>query len=722
MPAHVGHRHREVELLAAELAVIEAEAVALAAGVFRRPLFPHEQAAGIDFAAVVAEVDTTAGRVAQRMTEARQRIARELDDELRLAITHGYKGTPTGPEGAIGYLADLRNPAVRTTLGSGITAELVTNVRDDLAGAVQAGYARALSEARAQGVPLRDIVPNADLAALESELDRSAIRLGRLPIERSVAAAGEVPYTRPVFTMTEDEIVAAGTSAVTDLSDAPDGDAARQEAHKLHGAGRGQAADALPTPSAIYASELLDKNTCGPCSLVDGREYASIEAARLDYPEGRYRECAGGPRCRGTLVFVWPSEAPPTVDDTTPPAPAPDPEGAPPPTTDPAAADWKGRLGRLRAQRPTEWAPADATPFDSAGWSADFQRTHGRRPNFDEHRQAEAAHNAARFDLAAQHEELVRQAGAIVRQEVDRRLAELAIDRAPVEAAKAELADAEAAYNAKRAELRAHERARPPGERVSERPEVIEWRARYTELATEANNLAVRIGELRPAVAEAEANLAAIPAGVTRDVLAEVQEMGATPGRAHRYADGSVKGKGTKVVDEMTDYLPRRWVDASIEHSETVNPLYVGNIQRGHYRELDVRKTRGGRERISRLNTSGDKPAELRRVAIHELGHRIEHVLPEVKRLEHAFYRRRTMLDDGTQEARKWLGPGYGRQEVARPDGFVELYMGKDYGGGPGSYYELLSMGNEAIFAGRYGGLATDADMRDFILGLFTMV
>lgn len=719
------HRHGDaVALLADELAIIEAEALLLAAGQFRRPLFPHEQAARVDFAATVAEVDTTAGRLSQRMTEARARIARELDDDLRLAVAHGYKGTPVGSEGAIGYLADLRNPAVRTTLGAGTTAELVTNLRDDLAGAVQAGYARALSEAAAQGIPLRDLPANADLAAVEADLDRSAIRLGRLPIERSIAAAGEVPYTQPVFHMTADEVISAGTSAVTGLSDAPDADAARQEAHKLHGAGRAQAADTLPTPASIYASELLDRNTCAACSLVDGRQYASIEAARLDYPEGRYRECEGGPRCRGTLVFVWPTEAPPTVDDTVepPPSPAPQPDGTPPPA-DPAAADWKGRLGRIRAQRPAEWAPADTTPFDSAGWSAEFQRANGRRPTFDEHRQAEAAHNAARYDVAAQHEELVRQAGAVIREEADRRIAELAIDRAPVEAAKKALADVEAAYQQARNELRTIERARPAGSVTrSLDADVVEWRDRYNEAATRANDLATRIRELRPAAAQAEAELAAAPAAVYRDVLAEVQEMGATPGRAHRYADGSVKGKGTKVVDEMTDYLPRRWVDASIEHSEQVNPLYVGNIQRGHYRELDVRKTRGGRERISRLNTSGDRPDELRRVAIHELGHRIEHVLPEVKRLEHAFYRRRTMLPDGTQEARKWLGPGYGRQEVARPDKFADLYMGKDYGNGPASYYELLSMGNEGLFAGRYGGLVDDADMRDFILGLFTMV
>jgi len=39
---------------------------------------------------------------------------------------------------------------------------------------------------------------------------------------------------------------------------------------------------------------------------VDGREYGpDISAAERDYPTGGYKECKGGPRCRGTLVAVY---------------------------------------------------------------------------------------------------------------------------------------------------------------------------------------------------------------------------------------------------------------------------------------------------------------------------------------------------------------------------------------------------------------------------------
>jgi hypothetical protein len=58
-------------------------------------------------------------------------------------------------------------------------------------------------------------------------------------------------------------------------------------------------------PTAIYASEILDQNTCEPCRHIDGRPYPDLSTAALDYPAGGYAKCSGGPRCRGTLVAVY---------------------------------------------------------------------------------------------------------------------------------------------------------------------------------------------------------------------------------------------------------------------------------------------------------------------------------------------------------------------------------------------------------------------------------
>lgn len=63
----------------------------------------------------------------------------------------------------------------------------------------------------------------------------------------------------------------------------------------------------------VIASELLDGLTCTACALVDGREYTSVAAGAVDYPTGGHKDCAGGPRCRGTLIAIYAAEATPTV-------------------------------------------------------------------------------------------------------------------------------------------------------------------------------------------------------------------------------------------------------------------------------------------------------------------------------------------------------------------------------------------------------------------------
>jgi hypothetical protein len=61
-------------------------------------------------------------------------------------------------------------------------------------------------------------------------------------------------------------------------------------------------------PAGTYmASEVLDKNTCAPCRTIDGTEFTSLTAAAEAYPSGGagYANCAGGGRCRGTMIAVW---------------------------------------------------------------------------------------------------------------------------------------------------------------------------------------------------------------------------------------------------------------------------------------------------------------------------------------------------------------------------------------------------------------------------------
>ena len=71
--------------------------------------------------------------------------------------------------------------------------------------------------------------------------------------------------------------------------------------------GRTTAMRAVPADTEVtyLATELLDRNTCGPCTSIDGSEYDSIDESLQDYPTGQYSSCEGRRRCRGFVAAVY---------------------------------------------------------------------------------------------------------------------------------------------------------------------------------------------------------------------------------------------------------------------------------------------------------------------------------------------------------------------------------------------------------------------------------
>jgi len=75
-------------------------------------------------------------------------------------------------------------------------------------------------------------------------------------------------------------------------------------------AGRRDTLLAGPT-AAIYASEQMDKNTCGPCRRINGKWIGNSDDPTIAdkiaaiYPNGGYTDCEGGRRCRGTVVSIY---------------------------------------------------------------------------------------------------------------------------------------------------------------------------------------------------------------------------------------------------------------------------------------------------------------------------------------------------------------------------------------------------------------------------------
>ena len=130
----------------------------------------------------------------------------------------------------------------------------------------------------------------------------AAITATRGAAYRTARAQSAAAFVRAV----REQALATGTRGLDDV--------AAQAALGASGAGRVGALDALDEDgTTYYASELLDRSTCTPCGSVDGREYASRAAALEDYPDGRYRDCEGGDRCRGTLVAVSADEVAPSL-------------------------------------------------------------------------------------------------------------------------------------------------------------------------------------------------------------------------------------------------------------------------------------------------------------------------------------------------------------------------------------------------------------------------
>lgn len=292
---------------AASDAELAARSADIAAGLIpvwaRRSMHPHEIAARVSFATIDANETAAAGGIARRLIDDRARFVDLLVADLT--------GAPSG-RAVVDRLVELETAGLTGLPGS---ASLMNATAVDVAAALRqhadVAGTLALSEAAQQGAgSLGLFALDADAAA---QLEQLAHRLAVAPHVDVIRALRDEAVRLPTPPDAAG-LVPRLASAAGDLSPAPLEGAARAAVAQADGLGRQSAAAAVPsTPVLIYASELLDGNTCGPCSLIDGHEYPDLATARRDYPNGIYLDCEGRERCRGTLVFVWATEAPPTV-------------------------------------------------------------------------------------------------------------------------------------------------------------------------------------------------------------------------------------------------------------------------------------------------------------------------------------------------------------------------------------------------------------------------
>lgn len=252
----------------------------------RRPPTEREQAAGIDFAAMDQQRETSLTALLTAWAAVR---ADQIDD-IRAQIA--------AAEGDPRRLARVE-PRVR---GAGVLTAALTQLADD-------GIAAALAEARFQGVavvaPVVQEIRDSIVAQAEATAELLAQDLG-LDAARAALALTE-PGLEPLNPLQVAELVAADVEQRS----------ARYIEDQLHGMvtcaqamGRFGVMANAPAGTRLFATELLDGATCPECRAIDETEFPTLAAALRAYPTGGYRKCRGRRRCRGAVFARYGDETP----------------------------------------------------------------------------------------------------------------------------------------------------------------------------------------------------------------------------------------------------------------------------------------------------------------------------------------------------------------------------------------------------------------------------
>jgi len=195
----------------------------------------------------------------------------------------------------------------------------VTVSDDDLFGVLFGHMVRAANdagiaqqaEAEEQGVAVPDwnlgTSASALTAAAGEELLRSIARVTARIINTSFVQSGIRRALsligRPA--VSPEQAGADVSTHLEELSDAGPRESIGGAISSAQNEGRRTVLAASPPASSYTASEILDRNVCGPCRAVDGTGFRTLADASEQYPSGGYRDCLGGVRCRGTIVAVW---------------------------------------------------------------------------------------------------------------------------------------------------------------------------------------------------------------------------------------------------------------------------------------------------------------------------------------------------------------------------------------------------------------------------------
>lgn len=165
----------------------------------------------------------------------------------------------------------------------------------------EAAAADVVREAAAQGTRIGEV----DLARVSSQLVQRAESTSILLAQGLSQAASKHAIRLSGPQATPEQVADAVRSELAELKDSTLALEVQGSVTEAQMAARVAAHEQGPAPARYVATEIMDLNTCSPCAQVDGREYASLAEAQVDYPTGGYYACDGADRCRGFLFAEY---------------------------------------------------------------------------------------------------------------------------------------------------------------------------------------------------------------------------------------------------------------------------------------------------------------------------------------------------------------------------------------------------------------------------------
>jgi hypothetical protein len=221
-------------------------------------------------------------------------------------------------------------------------------------------------------------------------------------------------------------------------------------------------------------------------------------------------------------------------------------------------------------------------------------------------------------------------------------------------------------------------------------------KARAKGGATDAQ--AIRLAKTVLESARLRDRLATVRSESVSEVLAEIRPQG---GVGQRWAPGT-KANARVAVARASVHLPKDWLQLSADFGEIRGKEtargYYGHPMKAGLAELSVRR--------------GSGAARQYKTALHELGHRMEYLVPQLQSLARDYLEHRTRGERRESLATLLSDRRY-RGEYARKDKFTHPYFGKEY---PDAT-EIVSMGLEAVFLSEYNVWEEDLSLLEFLIG-----